>query len=842
MIPRAFPMAISRAGEARVLGRRTRALWTRARVVRPVQVALFFGVFVGSAEGSDEDAVFPVYVGRAVCLECHSQGHTAVPCTLRPIPEHGASYAALSKPQALDIAALSGVPAPPERSRICLDCHSTAADEGPRWTADTFKVEDGVQCEACHGAGSFHVDEHRPNDRQAGYPQRAGNNGATSRRAALNQRVIRRGDRLQCATCHVERPSHREVLEYGFALSAADRLYKTPVNLAISPDGKLLYVVCEHSNSVCVVDPIKGRVVDEVRVGKRPHDVAVSPDGRTVYVTNRLSNTLSVIDAKTRKVARRIPVGHEPHGVLPDPTGRHLFVLNTGEDTVSVIDAVALVELKRLVTGRGPWSLTLRPDGASCVVTSVRPTPVRFRDPPESEMTVIDVTSRVVVDRLVVPEANMLQGVAPVPGRDVVLFTMMRTKHLVPLTRLAQGWTITNGLGIAWSDGRVDQVLLDQPDAYFADPTDVAVSPDGRHALVTSGGADLVALIDVAQLLGLIESLSDRERDEVLPNHLGRSGRFVVKRIGVGANPRGVLYSPDGRFAYVVNSLDDSVTVIDTSDYRVTGVIKLGGPDEVSDIRRGERLFHSAGITYGGQFSCRSCHPDGHVNGLSFDIEADGVGLHPVDNRTLRGILDTPPFKWEGTNPSLSRQCGPRLAVFFTRLAPYTPDELAALVRYMCTIERPPNRHRRPDGLTLTQRRGKAVFERATSNYGTSLAPEQRCAHCHSGAYKTNRLRADVGTTMFYDAAIDIKPEDVFKTDEYGELGSYYFIDVGMQAKSFDAPHLRNVYQSAPYLHNGAAGTLEEIWTRFNMTDRHGMTGDLTRRQFNDLIAYLKSL
>ena len=66
------------------------------------------------------------------------------------------------------------------------------------------------------------------------------------------------------------------------------------------------------------------------------------------------------------------------------------------------------------------------------------------------------------------------------------------------------------------------------------------------------------------------------------------------------------------------------------------------------------------------------------MDGLTYDIEADGIGMSPVDNRTLRGIYDTDPFKWEGTNPTLARQCGARLAVFFTRIAPFTPERARA--------------------------------------------------------------------------------------------------------------------------------------------------------------------
>lgn len=770
---------------------------------------------------------FPLYVGRAVCLECHDAGHDSGACTLRAIPEHDRSFAALSKRQAVDIATISGVLGSPAESRICLDCHATAADEGRRWTTESFRVEDGVQCEACHGAGSLHVDLFRTPEHPS--PTKL-------------PELIEPGDRWRCAACHVEMPSHREVLEHGYTIPQADREYKTPINVAVSPDGRRLYVVCEHSDSLVTVDLARGLVERETPVGSRPHGVAVSPSGDRIYVTNRMDDTVSVVDAVRGDVVQEIAVGHEPHGIGMDRTGRWVFVANTGSDSLSVIDTRSMTVERRLSGGRGPWSLAIRTDGGAAVVTSVRPDPAPFREAAASEVTVLNVPERIVADRPTADEANMLQGVAFVPGTDLALVTLVRSKNLIPSTRLEQGWVMTNGLGVVRPEGRVDQVLLDQPEDYFADPMDIAVSPDGRRALVTSGGTDRVAVIDVPALLKAIDDATDRERREVLPNHLGTSSRFVIKRLAVGTNPRGVVYAPDGRFAYVACALDDSVAVIDTRDHSVFRVIRLGGPDEITELRQGERLFHSAAITFGGQFSCRSCHPDGHVNGLTFDIEAEGAGRHPVDNRTLRGIFDTPPFKWEGTNPSLSRQCGPRLAVFFTRLAPYSPEQLQALVRYMRTIKQPPNPYRERDGLTPMQRRGKAVFERTVSNHGKPLTREQQCAHCHSGAYKTNRLRADVATSMWFDSPRAIEPEDIFAADEYGELGAYYYIDSGMPTKSLDVPHLRNIHESAPYLHNGAADTLEEIWTRFNIVDRHGMTSDMTRRQLNDLIAYLKSL
>ena len=45
-----------------------------------------------------------------------------------------------------------------------------------------------------------------------------------------------------------------------------------------------------------------------------------------------------------------------------------------------------------------------------------------------------------------------------------------------------------------------------------------------------------------------------------------------------------------------------------------------------------------------------------------------------------------------------------------------------------------------------------------------------------------------------------------------------------------------------PYLHNGEAQSLEEIWTLFNPHDQHGITSDMDKVQLNDLIEYLKTM
>jgi len=741
----------------------------------------------------------PKYAGVAACGKCHKGPALGNQSSVWRMSAHSGAWAVLGTPRAYETAKKQGLQGDPQQHPDCLKCHAPAY-ASPQLAS--FSVDEGVGCEACHGPGSDYLAEAIMRDKPAAVA--AG---------------LKPAPRDACKNCH--RGANFNVQEALKKIAhptklppvAQEPLYKTPLNLALRPDGRELYVACEASGSLVVVDLLRKESVAEIPVGGNPADVTFTPDGSRAFVSNRLDDTVSVIDVAARKVVRTLPVGDEPHGLLTDKQGKLLYVLNTSSSDISVFDAVSLDWLKNLSAGRGPWSLARSPEGDTILVTNML-SRFAFRAPFVSEVTSIDPDSAIVADRLIVPGANLMMGVDWHPSGKYALATLNRTKNLVPMTRLLQGWTITNGLAILWRDGRVDEVLLDEPNLGFADATDVACTPDGRYALVTSAGTDRVAVVDLDKLTTLLRRASPYEREHVLPNHLGKPTEFIIKHIPTLNSPRGLLVTPDGKSAFVANSLDDSLTVIDLGRLAAAGRIDLGGPKVISKIRYGERLFNSANITFRRQFACHSCHPDGHVDGLTYDIEADGIGVSPVDNRTLRGILDTAPFKWEGTNPSLSRQCGARLAVFFTRLAPFNPEQLSAVDNYITTIPRPPNRYH-PVGSRFTpaQRRGREIFERAMTADGRLIPPENRCVTCHNPPYFTDRRLHDIGTRH--------------TSDRQGK---------------FDTPHLNNIYDSAPYLHNGMAATLEEIWTVFNPEDRHGVTNDLTKDQLNDLIEYLKTL
>lgn len=595
-------------------------------------------------------------------------------------------------------------------------------------------------------------------------------------------------------------------------------VYQSPTELAVSPDGARLYVVCEGSDSLAVVDVRRRAVIGRVRVGRRPKGTALSPDGQTLYVTNEWSDTVSVINARTLRVTQNFATGFGPAGVTTDRTGSTLYVANSVSDDVSVIDSRTGAEIKRLAAGHSPHHLALSPDGSTVSVSNLLPQLGPSRTPPVSELTVIDTNRQRVVRREFLQGAATLRTVAYSPAGDFLLVALLRPKNLNPMVQVAQGWVITHGLGMVRFGPAAPpaQVLLDEIDRYFANPYGIIFTPDGEYAYVSSSGADLVTVVDGRALATLIAKASSADLKNYA-NLLSLSARFVRNRIPVGRDPRGLAASPDGRFVYVANRLSDSISIISvdhTSGGRRIGTIDLGGPRVLTALRRGEIIFQNARAAFQGQFSCSTCHPEDHLDGLAYDLEPDGLGRNIVQNRTLRAIAETAPYKWRGTNPDLETQCGPRISKFFFRSEAYPPDQLRDLVAFLKSIPLPPNRYRRPDGeLTPAQQRGKIIFERTTKKDGSPLPEMTNCIFCHGGPHYTNSILADVGTTTPYDSP-----------------------------GTFKAPQLNNIYEAGPYLHDGSARTLEEIWTVFNPKDKHGFTSDLTKDQLNDLIEYLKTL
>jgi len=594
------------------------------------------------------------------------------------------------------------------------------------------------------------------------------------------------------------------------SVAIAKERYLSPLEIASSPDGRLLYVVCQDSDEVRVVDVQSSKVIGSVQVGHMPRGIALSPDGHQLYITNAGSDTVSVIDTAALQVVQTLVTGSEPSGVVSDRDGSTLYVANRLSGDVSVIDIKRGQETKRLLAGRGASYLVLSPDGKWIYCTHIYPNAGTFRSQPNSEITVIDTARQTVVERKPLHNVAGVFHIALSTDGRLGVAAQLRPKNLIPLAHVEHGWAFGDSLTLFGDDiGGTVQIPIDELDRYYALPWGVAITPDKAKIFLTTAGSQSVTVIDVARLLKTV-----RTRRQPFVNDLSASADYVLARIPVGHNPRGVLLSPDGKRLYVANRLDDNLAVIDTATLHVASTIELGGPKNVDAVRRGERLFYTADFAFQGQFGCANCHLDATIDGLQWDLEPDGFGKDIVDNRSLENLAGTEPFKWNGGNADMPTECGPRTEKYFFRSQSFNQQQLTDLVTFVFSLPYRPNRSRLPNGeFTPAQERGKAIFERTQYKNGKPIPDSNQCTTCHSGPKYTNQQQVDVGTG---------KPTD--------------------RSPVVDVPQLPNVVYSAPYLHDGSARSLEEIWTVFNPKDTHGVSNDLTKDELNDLIEYLKSL
>jgi YVTN family beta-propeller protein len=145
--------------------------------------------------------------------------------------------------------------------------------------------------------------------------------------------------------------------------------------LAISKDGRKVYVARGFDDTVGVLDTRTDRVRKTISAGRDAHSVWVSPDGRFAWIVNRLSNTISVLATDRDRVVRSIAdVGDKPDILAFSPDGSKAFVtlrgkavtgdpklLSGNEPGLSVVDTGSGRVLAKVALGGDPHGVAVRP-------------------------------------------------------------------------------------------------------------------------------------------------------------------------------------------------------------------------------------------------------------------------------------------------------------------------------------------------------------------------------------------------------------------------------------------------------------------------------------------------
>jgi YVTN family beta-propeller protein len=578
----------------------------------------------------------------------------------------------------------------------------------------------------------------------------------------------------------------RPLLAAETAWAALDR---SPVDLALAPDGSWLVTANQTSHTISLVATQPGQVVDELPVGRQPTAVSLAADGQHVLVSSGESGELAVVrvDALRLKLVRSMAVGGWPHGVAAAPDGRIVYVALTGLDQIAVLDLDSGEIVRRIATGRWPRYPALSPDGTRLAVGTSGDRGVSVVDPQRGELLYIE--------RFVGLNIGHLH--ASRDGQSVYFPWMVYRRNPISTGNIRLGWVLASRVARVRLDGpaRRDAISLDPQGQAVADPFGLALTRDEQTMVISASGTHELLILRVPDL-----PFKDHGgTDHIDPALLADSDRFA--RVELGGRPMGLRIAPDDRTVFVANYLDNAVQVVDLAQRRVTRAIPLGGPDEPSPARRGEAIFLDARRSLDQWYSCHTCHYEGGSNAVAMDTDNDGTSFTFKSVLPLYSLADTAPYTWHGWQSDLSAAM--RKSLTSTMLGPQpSGDDVDLLLAYLRTIAPPPNPYRHSADSAAIER-GRRVFESDGAG----------CAQCHTGRHFTDGQVHDVGLGG---------PRDRYR--------------------GFNTPSLVGVWQKVTLLHDARSATLEELLTGPHDPARVGGTRSLSADELRDLVAYLKTL
>jgi len=588
-----------------------------------------------------------------------------------------------------------------------------------------------------------------------------------------------------------------------------------------------IWVVNPDNNSVTIVDTAHNPDTFELSVQEQQElflnyqtPTSVTRVGDYYAITYRDDDKVVFHRADNAHAVYSIDTGHGTQPVASVTDGVWLYVALYGSGEVVKINISNREISARLEVGPKPKAMALT--GSRLLVT-------RFISTPEyGEVYDIYTTSNMTLTRTIrvnkveVPDdlnhgsgvPNMLSSIVVSPNGETAYISAIKANvdrgsflNGVPLDSdntvrpmLAILDLVANRDANIEASTREGTIDLDNA----ADPSFITYLADGEHRVTSLRGNNVV----------LVQN-----------DTLNTSAQF-----NTGFAPRSACATL--RTLYIKNYTDRSVSAVDVAPYmhdgtRSSRTVTINTvTDELlsTDEKQGLRIFyHSSQPQMGdeGYISCASCHSDGGHDGMTWDLSSLGEGLR--NTLSLNGTSGTRfgDLHWssnfdevqdfEVQMEQLNEGEGLISGRTFNGQSPLDfvtanqSVDLDALAAYVSSLGKHSVKHspyRTYTGvLTDSAQRGQQIFQ------------DEGCSGCHSGAAFRDSQQHDVGTI----------------TQASGSRLSGLLTAIR-------TPTLVELWETAPYFHDGSAETLTDVLQRAD----HQI--NLTLAQRDDLIEYLLSI
>ncbi len=647
---------------------------------------------------------------------------------------------------------------------------------------------------------------------------------------------------------------------------------KEPNGVVLSPDGKFAYVAntVDGTVSVLQVDVSKqpvASVVATLQVGVEPYGIAITPNGTKIYVTNSRSNSVSVIDTASNSVAKTITpigpaVGAEPRGIAitndgnADDTDETVYITHfysfanqgklDGEDD-SKTGLLTRISTKTdsvagqiVLTNMADTGFKALGDAINHIPEGKDPKFVTGAYP--NQMQAVGIKNGFAY----------LPNVGASPNGPTRFNVNTQALVLVIDTRTNQDTKLAVNL---------HKAVADQPEGvpklFLANPWAIDFKDNENVGYVVSAASNVVVKVAVDPTTGALTVQTNPQTN-------------AVQSVNAGRNPRGIVLNNTDTRAYVMNYISRDVTVIDVTRFpeQVIGTMRssalpaAGTPEEL--VQAGKELYNtsigefanSAGnMANAGWQACSSCHPWGlsdnvvwifgsgprrtvsqHTDFLGGTMRAlnwSGIFDEEQDfELNIRGV--------SGGAGLLLNKDGSALeeAKNIAGLAAGDPPALAVLNSTRNQLQ-----VRTPSGSLINAWDAIVAYEKTIrapiSPLSGSTDPEiaegrqifinNNCQVCHGGAKWSSSSIAGPIT----DIALIARGQIIGQLTNVGTFNATDKNEVRANAKpplgadGFVPPSLLGVSMSAPYFHNGAAASLDAVFSDTFAQHRAAGTGGI---------------